>query len=36
MVGDKYNPEVLENVIDERADSNFIIEYFIYTNKKCG
>ena len=36
MVGDKYNPEILENVIDERADSNFIAEYFLYTNKRCN
>ena len=35
IVGDKYNPEILENVVDERIDLDFIIEYFIYTDKKC-
>ena len=28
MVGEKYNPEIIENVIDHRVDNDYMAEYF--------
>ena len=35
MIGLKNNPEIIENVIDERVDTEFVADYFTCEDKDC-
>ncbi len=36
MVGSKYNPEIVENVVDERVEEDAIADYFVCVDNKCS
>jgi hypothetical protein len=35
MTGSKYHPNIIENVVDERTDEDYIAEYFECYDKEC-
>ena len=35
MIGLNNNPEIIENVIDERVDTEFVADYFTCEDKDC-